>query len=111
MPLDKTRTEALKTKSRLSLKEISEKMGVSDNTVGRWLRGDVQPTSLNLSMLAEVLKTSSDYLLGLTDDPTPPTKNITPESLSAKERKLIEAWRSGRWRDAMQLLVGDDDDG
>lgn len=109
MPLNLGRLEALMGRQKLENKDIAAKIGVSSHTVYRWATGSTQPTSLNLSILAEVLKTSSDYLLGLTDDPTPPTKNITPESLSAKERQLIDAWRSGRWRDAMQLLVGDDE--
>jgi repressor LexA len=106
MPLDIKRVEARKTDLKLSNRQIGEAINVSDNTVGRWLRGESQPTSINLGQLAEVLKTSNDFLLGLKDDPTPPLRSKA--DLTSKEFQLIDAYRHGDWQRLMRLL-GDDE--
>lgn len=60
----------------LSLSDVAEKTGISPNTVYSWRVKT--PRSDKLKQVAELLHTTTDYLNGLTDDPTPPTKSNTP---------------------------------
>ncbi|MGP4715309.1 S24 family peptidase [Psychrobacter sp. T6-6] len=43
--------------------KIANKLGVSKVAVGKWRKGQSEPTGSNLSGLAEVLKTNADFLL------------------------------------------------
>lgn len=60
----------------LSLSDVAEKTGISPNTVYSWRVKT--PRSDKLKQVAELLHTTTDYLNGLTDDPTPPTKSNAP---------------------------------
>ena len=52
--------------SRLALAELA---GVSVKTLGRYERDEKQPVATTLGRLALALETSTDYLVGLRDDP------------------------------------------
>lgn len=106
MPLHMVRIEALKERLKLTNKGISEAVGVKENTVWRWMSGKSQPASIHLSKLAEVLGTSSDYILGNTDDPTP--RKRSQVDLTEDEFRILDAYRRGDWRGLMRLL-GDGD--
>ncbi len=54
----------------LSQKELAEKIHVAASTVNRYENGVYDPASSTLSAISVVLGTSSDYLLGLADNPT-----------------------------------------
>lgn len=107
MPLNMARVEALKTRLKLSNREISESVGVQENTVWRWISGKSQPASIHLSKLAEVLGTSSDYLLGNSDDPTPPKRSQV--DLTESEFRLLTAYRRGDLNTAMRLFLGNEE--
>ncbi|MDR0616925.1 MAG: helix-turn-helix domain-containing protein [Synergistaceae bacterium] len=64
-------TAKRKTKG-LSQKGLANKVEVSFSTVRRWESGDRRPDSDELVKLALALNTSVAYLLGETDDPSPP---------------------------------------
>jgi hypothetical protein len=51
------------------------------------------------------LNVSTDYLLGLTEDPTP--YEIAINTLNAKERAAISAWRAGNPMKAVKVIVGE----
>ena len=55
----------------ISQKDISEKLGVEYSTLWRRLKGERKINIDFLKHLAESLGTSSAYLLGETDDPSP----------------------------------------
>ena len=58
----------------ITQKEIAEYLGIHPNVYRRYERGTREiPVSL-LVKLADYYKVSTDYLLGRTDDPTPPGK-------------------------------------
>lgn len=104
MPLNLGRLEALMRQRKVENKDIAAKIGVSSHTVYRWATGSTQPTSINLGFLADVLQTSTDYLLGNTDDPTPPKRSQV--DLTTMEYRLIDAYRRGDLREIMRLLGG-----
>lgn len=53
----------------LSLSDVAEKTGISPNTVYSWRVKT--PRSDKLKQVAELLHTTTDYLNGLTNDPSP----------------------------------------
>lgn len=61
----------------MSLQDVAEKTGISPNTVYSWRVKT--PRSDKLKQVAELLNTTTDYLNGLTDDPTiPSSESNTP---------------------------------
>jgi transcriptional regulator with XRE-family HTH domain len=106
MPLITSRIEALKERLKLSNKDICEAVGVKENTVWRWMSGKSQPASIHLSKLAEVLGTSSSFILGDTNDPTPPKRSQV--DLTEDEYRILDAYRRGDWRGLMRLIGGEE---
>ena len=57
---------------RLTQAELGKHVGISGNTIARIERGRIQDLGGSIiAKVAEALDTSTDYLLGLTDDETP----------------------------------------
>lgn len=61
-------TELLE-KNNMSQRELAIKIEVQEATISRYIHGDRRPTSVILSRIADALNTTSDYLLGKTDNP------------------------------------------
>ena len=64
------RLRDLRQKAGLQQNELGEKIGLSSNGVGMMERGYRGTTIEKLVLLAEYFHVSTDYLLGITDDPT-----------------------------------------
>jgi len=65
------RVRDLRQDADLNQTQAGELLGINQNTYSRYERG-VQPFPIHhLIVLARFYKTSIDYLVGLTDDPTP----------------------------------------
>lgn len=77
----------------LSQLDLEERSGVSQNSISRYESGGSEPTAEGLRRLARALEVSIDWLLGLTDDPTP--RYVVPADLSREEMELIGALRRG----------------
>lgn len=60
-------------KHGMSLLQINEKAGLGKNAIYKWKTQ--KPSTENLQKVAKVLHTSTDYLLGNTDDPSPISKD------------------------------------
>lgn len=73
------RLRELREKKRLSQADLASLVGVSKNHIGRYERGDSQPTFDKIKKLAEVLGVSGDYLLDST------SADIARESLETRE--------------------------
>ena len=56
---------------RLLQKEVANYVGVSQQAVARWEKGETEPDSETLIKLAELFECSVDYLLGRTNISTP----------------------------------------
>ena len=61
------RLHALRKEQKLILEKFAEPLGVTKQAVGRWEKGERQPSLALLSKIAESYKISTDYLLGLLD--------------------------------------------
>jgi transcriptional regulator with XRE-family HTH domain len=106
MPLRADRVRELQRAKGYSNRHIATLIGVNENTVSRWANGNRQPGSLSLNQLAAVLEVSLDYLMGISDDPTPPSQEIG--ELSKEEQRLLWAFRRGGQKGVTRLFHDDD---
>jgi len=76
----------------MTQEELGEKVGAHKQQVYRWEKGINIPSSDVMARMAEVLAVTSDYLLGLVDEPD---RHFEEDDLSPIERQLIIAIRYG----------------
>ncbi|EIC74933.1 helix-turn-helix domain-containing protein [Streptococcus oralis] len=63
------RLKNLRKEAGLTQKQIAEKLQVGQNSYSNWEKGKRTPIQPTIEKLAEILNTSTDYLLGKTDIP------------------------------------------
>lgn len=86
----------------ISQRELARRCGMSDVQIGRYEKGLIDPTSTSLKQMAQTLNLSSDYLLGLTDDPR---GHLGDNIIEGDEHALIEAFRREGQVGVAQWLV------
>ena len=67
------RIKKLAKERGLTLQQVAEKAGIGINSIYRWNK--VTPSSNSLEKVANLFDTTTDYLLGRTDDPTIPNNS------------------------------------
>ena len=72
------RLKQLRKELGLSQKSLSEHLGVTQQAVGKWETGRSSPDPATLARLAELLETSADYLLGISEQPAEPAAPSLP---------------------------------
>ena len=74
------RVTSLRENLSLSKQELADLVGVTSSTIANWENWKSSPTSRNLELLAIMLCTTTDYLQGLTDEPSsePISADSTP---------------------------------
>jgi len=68
--------------------------------VGKYEVGENDPTGYILKSLAEQLQVTTDYLLGLTDDPY---IQVREPELTSEERIILENFRDNGWVGVIRL--------
>lgn len=102
----------------LTQKDIAKAVGLSPQQISGYERDYRTPPPDTLKELATLLRISTDYLLGLTDDPTPPSHDegrairrdyplppIGYEDLSPEERERIDKLTREFERHTIELLL------
>lgn len=74
-----------------SLTEINDMAKLGKNTIYSWKTK--KPSIENLQKVANVLHTSTDYLLGNTDDPSPSTKKENHPYVDITDDETIYSYR------------------
>ena len=77
----------------ISLRALFERTGLGKNFIASSLSAGSFPKADNLARIADYLETSTDYLLGRTDDTAAPMGAAKP-SLPPDEAKLLDDYRS-----------------
>lgn len=83
----------------LSQSELARRLGISANQINRYENGVIDPSPHQLMRIARELGVTSDYLLGLVNAED---AHLEVETLTADERKFLEALRAGK----LKLLLG-----
>lgn len=63
--------KALRNEKRISQAELAKALNVAQNTVANWENGVREPDNATIAKIANYFGVSTDYLLGLSDNPTP----------------------------------------
>lgn len=84
--------------------DVSRISGISKGQLTKYFKGESKPSVEVLIELAKALGVSTDFLLGLSDDPTPAIGN---SNLNDKERDVIALWRQEKHTEAISIIAND----
>lgn len=84
----KNMKKIIKSQNR-SLTSLAVELEVSQEAISQYISGKIHPKLETIVKMANLLNTSTDYLLDLTDDPTKPDF-----SLNEKEHNIINLYRN-----------------
>lgn len=73
----------------LSQRKLAKMLGVVPGTIGNWITGGRSPNKKILPKVAKALETTTNYLLGETDDPTP-RPPVEPDEITPSTRADIK---------------------
>lgn len=84
-----SRLRDLRLSKDMTQAELGKILGVGKTTISQYETGTRKPDAETLDKLAGFFAVSVDYLLGRTDDPTPPSEaHLTPEEY---DRRVVAA--------------------
>lgn len=86
------RLKQLRMQRQLSQNELAKRSGIHLNMIQRYEDGKSNPTADSLYKLCRELQVSSDYLIGLTDQPN--ERTVSPDNLDAEALKVLSALES-----------------
>lgn len=89
-------------KSGQNSASLAELIGRAERTIRRILAEDGNTSDDTVFLIAQALDVSSDYLLGLSDDPTP---QMRVDNLSDDERAILTALRRGEPMEAIKIIA------
>lgn len=91
MPIQAERIAQRRHKLGLSQEDLAAFAGTSQRQISKYETGKNDPTGDVLAALAQALDTTTDWLLGLTDNPERLLRG--QDDLSDDERELLELYR------------------
>lgn len=98
--LRRDRLKDLREQRGLSQRELARLCGLGETQINKYENGLSDPSSTNLTAIARQLDVSTDYLVGLTDDP----KLLVREpELNPDERVMLETYRREGWSGVIRL--------
>ncbi len=100
--LNTERLRTLREQRGWSQRELARLCKFGETQVRKYEAGLVDPSATNLGVIAEVLETSADYLLGRTDSPQ---IHIGEIELSQDETSLVKQFRNSGWLGVARLAV------
>lgn len=83
--------------------DLSRLSGINSGQISKYLSGDAEPKAETILVIAKTLGVSSDFLLGLSDDPAPSTDG----ELTQTERDIINSLRQGDVKNAFLIILKD----
>jgi len=83
-------------------REMARLCGFGESQIRNYESGETDPSSTALRTMAELLGVSTDYLVGLTDDPPVP---IRSSDLSEDEQIVVDTLRRSGWSGIAHLGV------
>jgi len=100
IPLRIDRLKNLRQKRGLSQRELARLCGLGETQINKYENSLSDPSSTNLMLIAQHLDVSTDYLLGLTDDPQ---LLVREPALNYDERAVLDVLRSEGWSGVIRL--------
>jgi transcriptional regulator with XRE-family HTH domain len=78
------RIHMLREQSGMTQQDLALRLGVTRSSVNSWEMGISTPTTDKIAELAQLFKTSSDYILGITSE-----KTLQMDLLSMDQQELV----------------------
>ena len=72
------RIASLCEREKIKPSTLAKELGFSSGLMSQWKSGAQKPSAENLSKIAEYFNVTTDYLLGRTDNPSPPNTKESP---------------------------------
>src|SRR5258706_2829287 len=94
------RLKSLREQRGLSQRELARLCGLGEIQINKYENGLSDPSSTNLTAIARQLEVSTDYLVGLTDDPH---LLVREPELNPDERVVLETFRREWWSGVIRL--------
>lgn len=85
-------------KSGKSINSLEKEIGFTRGTIANWKNGKNKVSTDAIVKISQYFNVSTDYLLGKTDDPTPPRSNTDGSSklvIPEKYKDVAVAFRGG----------------
>lgn len=98
----KDRLKELMAKKDHNPASLAELIGRSERSIWRILSEGGNTSDETVVLLAQALEVSSDYLLGLSDDPSP---NIRIDNMTEQERAVLAALRRDDNMGAIRIIA------
>jgi len=100
--LQAERLRSLRLKNNHTYVSLAKLIDLNMRQIVRYEAGEADPSSDVVTRMADVFNVSTDYLLGRTDDPTPPAHH---SDLSPDEQAILAALRRDDPLTAIKLIV------
>lgn len=84
------RLQEQRKQSKLSQREVAERIHVSPSVISNYESGDRSPSLESLTALARTYHCSTDYLLGLESSPV--SKPLDTSMLTEEQQKLLQGF-------------------
>lgn len=106
----KNRLKILMENYPISQNKLQEEIGIQRQTIAKYLSGESVPDAEVLARFSRFFNVSSDYLLGLTDKPTPDPDTRAAAELTGLSSDTIEQIKqiSPVMRSALSALIADE---
>jgi len=85
---------------KLTQRDLAELCNFDTGQVSRYEAGSREPSANALSKIAEVLRLSVDYLIGLSDEPH---GKMTATDLDPRDREILDAFHRDGWPGILRL--------
>jgi transcriptional regulator with XRE-family HTH domain len=96
------RIRSVRESRGIKQEELAHLIGKHQKQIWEYEANRVQPAAAVVAQIAKELETTTDYLLGLTDDPNRIPQ--TSEELSPAEQMLLQEYRSKDAQKRRQIL-------
>jgi transcriptional regulator with XRE-family HTH domain len=100
MPFSGERLKAIREQRGLTQRELAALVGTTPIQLSRYENDKMEPSAKYVELLAKHLEITSDYLLGLTDDPR---KRFGDTEIAEDERLMIDIFRRDGWPGVIRL--------
>jgi len=83
--------------------ELAEKIGISKQSLYKYLHCKCEPRAEIIARMAKVLNSSADFIVGLTNNPSPHIIDDTYEQKIQRETELIYKFRKLSYEDQIRI--------
>lgn len=83
--------------------ELAEKIGISKQSLYKYLHCKCEPRAEIIARMAKVLNSSADFIVGLTNNPAPHSTDDVHEQKIQRETELICKFRKLSYEDQIRI--------